>query len=249
MPFLVGPFRFILPMQAAAKSSEPGAKPDHSASDKIKRVFRTVHLKFDLPVKPELVWRLRGEFLALTSFEDWKAYHRRNQKWIFSPEWAEWAMLRELFKDLLTLKPSSWHERLKQAYKREVLTWIGTPSYRVRTNPFCEVDFRLKVEEPLKDGEPGRDGEPYLGMKVKDLKDAFLASVYLDHLSGRRWKRCARQDCPRIFEVQTRHKKKFCEESCAHLVAVRNCRKNKQKKDKEAKRMMKGKRGERNGDF
>jgi hypothetical protein len=64
--------------------------------------------------------------------------------------------------------------------------------------------------------------------------DALLASVHLDCIRGAKFRRCARRDCPegdRIFEVKSKHVRKYCSPYCAHLVSLRRIRAGKRRSE------------------
>lgn len=54
--------------------------------------------------------------------------------------------------------------------------------------------------------------------------DAMLSSIFIDRLKKLRFKVCKRPDCAAIYELSSRHKRKFCSYECAHLMAVRRSR-------------------------
>lgn len=54
--------------------------------------------------------------------------------------------------------------------------------------------------------------------------DAILSTIFIDRLKKLRFKVCKRPDCAAIYELTSRHKRKFCSYDCAHLMAVRRSR-------------------------
>lgn len=73
-----------------------------------------------------------------------------------------------------------------------------------------------------------------------DTYQALLASVFIDVARGERFKVCARADCGKIFRLETRHRKIFCDQYCGHLVSVRSKREREGKaKRAEARRIRK----------
>jgi hypothetical protein len=54
--------------------------------------------------------------------------------------------------------------------------------------------------------------------------DAILSSIFIDRLKKLRFKVCERPDCAAIYELTSRHKRKFCSYGCAHLMVVRRSR-------------------------
>ena len=65
--------------------------------------------------------------------------------------------------------------------------------------------------------------------------DAILSTIFIDRLRKLRFKVCARPDCATIYELTSRHKRKFCSYDCAHLMTVRRSRKGKKQKKKKKK--------------
>lgn len=53
--------------------------------------------------------------------------------------------------------------------------------------------------------------------------DAILSTIFIDRLKQLRLV-CERPDCAAIYELTSRHKRKFCSYDCAHLMAVRRSR-------------------------
>jgi hypothetical protein len=53
---------------------------------------------------------------------------------------------------------------------------------------------------------------------------ALAAVLQLEKLAGSEYRYCERQDCTKVYKIQSGHKRKFCSDSCAHLVAVRKSR-------------------------
>lgn len=56
---------------------------------------------------------------------------------------------------------------------------------------------------------------------------AILTTIELDHLRGMRFGSCARQDCPRFFEIRSKHNQAYCSQPCAHLASIRRMRERK----------------------
>ncbi len=53
---------------------------------------------------------------------------------------------------------------------------------------------------------------------------AMLATIIIDHLRGAKYGFCARVDCGRPFEIETRHQRQYCRTYCAHLAGLRRRR-------------------------
>ena len=65
---------------------------------------------------------------------------------------------------------------------------------------------------------------PFAWCKTSNGLEAFGVVLRLQKLQGIRFRYCLRSDCGQIYEVTTKHPRKYCSFSCAHLVAVRNSR-------------------------
>jgi hypothetical protein len=63
---------------------------------------------------------------------------------------------------------------------------------------------------------------PAVIVRCKDIQDAMRASVFLDRLDGFPWRRCAREDCGRVFKLESKRARIYCSTDCAHLQSVRS---------------------------
>jgi hypothetical protein len=63
---------------------------------------------------------------------------------------------------------------------------------------------------------------PVVVVRCKDIQDAVRASVFLDRLDGSPWRRCAREDCGRVFKLESKRARMYCSTDCAHLQSVRS---------------------------
>lgn len=61
-------------------------------------------------------------------------------------------------------------------------------------------------------------------VEARNTFDAILSTVFIDRLKKLRFKVCKRPDCAAIYELTSRHRRKFCSYECAHLMAVRRSR-------------------------
>ncbi len=73
------------------------------------------------------------------------------------------------------------------------------------------------------------NGAPLFTTEAVSCVDAIAASVLVDLIRGARFKKCARHDCPVVFRITSRHKRKYHHESCRHLEVVRRQRKSTRK--------------------
>ena len=63
---------------------------------------------------------------------------------------------------------------------------------------------------------------PAVVIRCKDIQDAMRASVFLDRLDGFPWRRCAREDCGKVFKLESKRARLYCSTDCAHLQSVRS---------------------------
>jgi hypothetical protein len=74
-------------------------------------------------------------------------------------------------------------------------------------------------------GSPAWNGAQHVALiETKDVLATMLAIIQIDHLRGAKFGICARADCPRFFEIKSRHIRKYCSYDCAHLETVRRSR-------------------------
>jgi CGNR zinc finger protein len=69
-----------------------------------------------------------------------------------------------------------------------------------------------------------QDGELVGLMQESTTLDAILCTIVVDRVRKFRFKICARSECGKIYELTSRHRRKYCSFDCAHLVAVRSSR-------------------------
>jgi hypothetical protein len=65
---------------------------------------------------------------------------------------------------------------------------------------------------------------PYFVIETNRCETAILMTVTCDLLRRLKFKTCSRPDCRLPFALQTKHKRKFCSQYCAHLESVRRSR-------------------------
>ena len=78
-------------------------------------------------------------------------------------------------------------------------------------------------------------GKPALTLKPMTTLEAAVLTCHVDKLAGWKFKQCRRRDCRAVYQVETEHKKVYCDYPCAHLEAVRRGRR-KAKKDRRSLR-------------
>ena len=66
---------------------------------------------------------------------------------------------------------------------------------------------------------------PYFGLLTDKIEVALRMTVTSDLLNQAKFKTCARPDCRQPFKIESKHDKKFCSRTCAHVEAVLRSRK------------------------
>lgn len=85
------------------------------------------------------------------------------------------------------------------------------------------IDNRIQVHV-MKINVGFEDGTLVGEAEALNTFDAILSTIFIDRLKKLRFKVCGRPDCAAIYELTSRHKRKFCSYDCAHLMAVRRSR-------------------------
>jgi hypothetical protein len=122
----------------------------------------------------------------------------------FLNEWGRWNS-----SDFIEVQEIS---RLQQAIREAMTTasgkWFST-EYSLPAN------WQRKTEYP------------YFSLLTDKAEGALCMTVTADLLNESRFKICARPDCGQPFKVESKHERKFCSRSCAHIEAVRRSRREK----------------------
>jgi hypothetical protein len=69
-----------------------------------------------------------------------------------------------------------------------------------------------------------RGAKHLASLQTNTVVSAILATIEIDHLRGAKFGVCARKDCPKFFEITSHHKRKYCNQYCAHLESIRRMR-------------------------
>jgi hypothetical protein len=158
-------------------------------------------------------WKVRDEFLNLRTEEGFLSFLNRTGRftarfgkgtWSYT-DFLQW---QRTFREFLNVRPPRWG------------AWLSSlPNHRdlfmnaVRQH----VDFRIQFH--------WRSRQHAAIILAEDSLTAILASIYVDHMRGARYSFCSRPDCRKPYEVVTKHKRKYCNQYCAHLESVRRMRK------------------------
>lgn len=70
------------------------------------------------------------------------------------------------------------------------------------------------------------DARPMLSAKltIYSCLEAMLAAIYVDNLVGIKLELCALEDCQNLYEVSSKHQRRYCSQACAHKASVRRKR-------------------------
>jgi hypothetical protein len=131
--------------------------------------------------------------------------------------------LRELiacqtfFAELAKHPPESWNERAKRSVLNDSYAGRAILNAIVMSTRYT-IEFRWT-------GSPAWNGAQHIALiETKDVLATIVATIQIDHLRGAKFGICARADCPRFFEITSRHIRKYCSYDCAHLETVRRSR-------------------------
>ena len=134
-------------------------------------------------------------------------------------------------------------------YKNPVHHFVFQPLRGIELNFRGPDELRLKQEYSKDDDpedpspstvlSPKRGASPLLSdaaiVNCDDVVTSVRASIFLRRMNGFIWRRCARKECDKVFEVSAGQGKKIYHSwSCGHLVAVKKSKK--KKKDEEQKK-------------
>ena len=157
-------------------------------------------------------WDVRSTFLELRDEHDFLGFlnqtgcffssgtYEDNQSWRLT----DFAVWQRALTGFLRRQPEVWEKRL------DLVEPNGTEIMRaVRLHRCFTVQF----------GQ-GRSA-PFI---ARNTFSAILATIYLDHLRGARFRLCARPDCRKPYEIESNHERRYCTQYCASLESLRRKR-------------------------
>lgn len=154
-----------------------------------------------------------GRFSSLPKAEN-------HQGWLLS----ELEIYQQLFGEFSQRPPDMWNEYVEGISPKSKVP-AGIKSALWHSTSY-KVEFRWKSTL-----QPKWLGANNLAViETTDAISSILATITIDHLRGARLRACARKDCSQIFEITSRHKRKYCSNYCGHLVSVRRTRKRQRRK-------------------
>jgi hypothetical protein len=159
--------------------------------------------------RPDDGWEMRREFIGLRK-DDWALVQ-------FLRKWGVW--------DEKKLGSFGFGTKTPVGIANFVVPdtiWDLQHRYReALTNPPAE--WLIGAIDPLK-GAYGTPIYPHFIVQNYECKAAIEASITIDRLRKVKFRQCKRHDCPEVFAVESRHKKIYCSQPCAHLESVRKQR-------------------------
>jgi hypothetical protein len=134
-------------------------------------------------------------------------------------EFRELKALQRLFSELIRRAPISWN-----AYVQTLIApGSDMPLGMISALGLAErhiIQFHWKAKKQ----RDWYDAKNLAVIQTRNVVSAILTTIEIDHLRGGKFGACHRSDCPKFFEITSRHKRKYCSQACAHLVSVRRLR-------------------------
>jgi hypothetical protein len=150
-------------------------------------------------------WQVRDRFLRLRTTRQLAAFLAETGFFdLFLLTFSNLTLWQGLVTHLLRVKPQYW-PKLADTYGQRFLQMV-------KRNTRLRMSFDWEGPSPL------------AAVEASTTAQAIIASVQIDHLRGARFRVCARPDCGRVYEVQSKHERMYCEQYCAHLVSLRRKR-------------------------
>jgi hypothetical protein len=87
-------------------------------------------------------------------------------------------------------------------------------------------------ERTVLDGVYSRPEFPHFVHTDHLIADAIYTTVTVDFLRGAKFRLCGRKDCALPFKRESRHKRSYCSQYCAHLESVRRNRRQNRRRNR-----------------
>lgn len=160
--------------------------------------------------EPDDGWAMRREFIKLK--QDYWALLQ------FLRKWGVWDGQRL---GSLSFATSGGASRVANFVVPDGI-WELQRRYReALVNPPAE--WLIDAIDPLK-GAYGTPIYPHFLVQNYQCRPAIEATITIDRLQKVKFRKCKRHDCVEIFELESRHKRLYCGQPCAHLESVRKQR-------------------------
>jgi hypothetical protein len=180
-------------------------------------------------------YAVREHFMSLRTPQDCMVF--LNQYGRFSPlqkvdeqvGWTFTAVMKwqEVFAQLAKRSPDKWSD-----YANSLMSPEHGPNIRGVIGALNWSKNSITFQTNSSD-IPAVKGAKYFGViATNDVVSAIVTTLQVDHVRGAKFGVCARNDCPRFYEITTLHKRKYCSEACAHLETVRRLRKRQKARSK-----------------
>lgn len=173
-------------------------------------------INLDEPAQELDAWQVRDEFLALKTNAEFMTFLNKTGLFTSFPlndpwGYAEMRRWQRIVREFLTRHPLDWPE------------WLGNELPEAEKGRFIVAVMKHQRPEIIFWWTRPKKGHSVL-FKTKTTLGAILASIQVDHLRNAKFRFCARPDCRKPFEIISEHERKFCGQSCAHLMTVRRSR-------------------------
>ena len=137
--------------------------------------------------------------------------------------WTIKALMKwqKVFADLAKLKPDRWSQYGNSLMSTEqkgtqILAVVGALNSTRNSLSFRVNNLGIETVKHSK----------FVALiDTEDVVSTIFTTLQIDHVRGTRFGVCARHDCPRFYEITSRHRRKYCSYDCAHLETVRRLRK------------------------
>jgi hypothetical protein len=127
-----------------------------------------------------------------------------------------------------------------QAAIRRQLLKPTVSENRTKTATEFEAVIHNRIQVHLMSINVGLEDGTLVGeAEALNTFDAILSTIFIDRLRKLRYEVCERPDCAAIYELTSRHERKYCSYDCAHLMTVRRSRKGRRKKNQNKKKILK----------
>jgi hypothetical protein len=178
--------------------------------------------------------QIRGDIFHILACESREsAYGRAGDAWEMRREFLRlkqdsWALLEFLRKwgiwDETRLGTSTLARDANTSFQNVVFPeGIWDVQARYRAALVGPPDEWLGDVDPFK-GIYATPMYPHFILEHSQCKPAIEATITIDLLKKVKFRKCKRPDCSEVFPLESRHKRLYCSQPCAHLESVRKQR-------------------------
>lgn len=232
-----------LPTEIAARV--PRSSPFKGFSRKLHRERRPIPLEVlisEMPAAEQSLrkvdgWRMRDEFLRLE--------RSTGALLVFLNRYGMWDAQQTSPKLRLAEYREDWQKWLEPEIVTPDEIWyvqdLREPAGK-KTGRREESETRLHMQDVIKWGltcgaarwfnsgysraglRGPRPSFPHFCISAETCREMLWITVTVDYLRGTKFRTCARPDCALPFEIQSKHRRNYCTQYCAHLESVRRNR-------------------------